>query len=109
LEGRVARSGHHLEIELVAEVRRVLREDAVAEQTEDGRVLLLQPELELGLELVELIQVAHASESSAARRSATRPRPGTTRSRSRSSNGSRAKARSCRRGWGTVSPGSSTS
>src|SRR5262249_10153189 len=98
VEERVARLGHHLEIELVAEVRGVLREDAVAEQAEDCRVLLLQPELELGLEFIQFIEMTHASESSAASTSATRPRPGTTRSGSRSSSGSRAKARSCRRG-----------
>src|SRR3954466_1873202 len=41
-----------LDFELVAEVRRVLREHAVAEETEDGLVLLLQRELELCLVLV---------------------------------------------------------
>ena len=59
VEERVARLGHDLEVELVAEVRRVLREDAVAEQREDRRVLPLQLELELRLELVELVEMAH--------------------------------------------------
>ena len=61
VEERVARLRDVLEVELVAEVRRVLRQHAVAEEAEDGRVLLLQPELELGLELVELVEVRHAA------------------------------------------------
>src|SRR5206468_1424734 len=59
VEERVARLRHDLEVELVAEVRRILREDAVAEETEDGGVLALQLELELCLELVELVEVGH--------------------------------------------------
>src|SRR5204863_8549762 len=48
-----------LQIELVAEVRRVLRQHAEAEQAEDRRVLLLERELELGLELVKLVEMRH--------------------------------------------------
>src|SRR6266516_1305024 len=59
VEERVARLRDVLEVELVAEVCGVLREHAVAEQAEDSRVLLLQRELELGLELVELVDVRH--------------------------------------------------
>ena len=64
VEERVARLRHDLEVELVAEVRRILREHAVPEQREDRRVLALQLELELRLELVELVEMAHAVESS---------------------------------------------
>ena len=105
---RVARLRRDLEVEPVAEVGRVLREDAVAEEAEDGRVLALQLELELRLELVELVEMAHGVDSSNRRRSATGPRPGTTRSGSSSASGSSANARSCSRGCGIVSPGSST-
>src|SRR5947209_15798533 len=47
-------------LELVAQICRVLREHAVAEEAEDGLVLLLQLELEVGLVLVEIVQVRHA-------------------------------------------------
>jgi hypothetical protein len=57
MEERVTGLRNILEIELVAEVRGVLRQHAVAEQSEDCRVLLLERELELGLELVELVDV----------------------------------------------------
>ena len=89
VEERVARLRHHLEVELVAEVGRVLGEDAVAEQREDRRVLPLQLELELRLELVQLVEVAHGASvareagrpsSSAARSSATRATAGNDRS-----------------------------
>ena len=43
---------------LVAEIRRVLRDDG-SEQAEDGRVFPLQSKLELGLVLVELVEVGH--------------------------------------------------
>src|SRR5688572_20606863 len=46
----VARLRRVIEVELVAEVRRVLRQHAESEQAEDRGVLLLEPELELGLE-----------------------------------------------------------
>ena len=59
VEERIARLGQRLHLELVAQVRRVLREDAVAEQHEDRRVLPLEGELELGLELVELVEMRH--------------------------------------------------
>ena len=59
MEERVAGLRDVLEVELVAEVRGVLGEHAVPEEAEDGRVLLLQPELGLGLELVELVEVGH--------------------------------------------------
>src|SRR5439155_18166450 len=50
VEERIARLRVRLEIEPVAQVRRVLREHAVAKQREDRRVLLLQLKLELSLE-----------------------------------------------------------
>src|SRR5207344_705313 len=59
VEERVVRLGELREVELVAEVGRVLGEDAIPEQAEDGRVLPLQPELELRLEFVELVEMAH--------------------------------------------------
>src|SRR2546423_4182275 len=59
LEERVALLRHVLQVELVAEVRRVLRQHAVAEEAEDRRVFALQGELELGLELVQLVEVGH--------------------------------------------------
>src|SRR5919109_1061311 len=59
VEERVARLRDVLQVEVVAEVGRVLGEDAVAEEAEDGRVLLLQAKLEVGLELVQLVQVRH--------------------------------------------------
>src|SRR5215212_4169526 len=59
VEERVARLRYVLQVELVAEVRRVLRQHAVAEEREDRRVLLLERELELCLELVELVEVRH--------------------------------------------------
>src|SRR5947207_5750756 len=73
VEERVRRLRHLRQLELVAEVRRVLREDAIAEEAEDGLVLLLEAELELGLELVELVEVAHRAHPSSARRAWTRP------------------------------------
>ena len=48
-----------LEVELVAEVRRLLRQDAVAEEAEDRRVLALELQLELGVELLEIVDVGH--------------------------------------------------
>ena len=48
------------QLELVAEVRGVLGEHAPAEQLEDIGVLPLQPELELRLELVKLVDVRHS-------------------------------------------------
>src|SRR5207247_2502732 len=59
VEERVARLGEDAELVPVAEVGRVLRDDAVAEEAEDIRVLLLQPELELRLVFVQLIEVRH--------------------------------------------------
>src|SRR3990172_2915652 len=47
VEERIARVVVRLQIGVVAEVRRVLRDNAVAKEAEDGRVLLLEPELEL--------------------------------------------------------------
>ena len=44
---------------LVAEVRGLLRQHAVAEEREDVRVLALEPQLELGVVLLELIGVGH--------------------------------------------------
>src|SRR2546429_4789454 len=61
LEERVALLRDVLQVELVAEVGRVLREHAVAEEAEDGGVLLLERKLQLGLELVQLIEVRHRS------------------------------------------------
>src|SRR5439155_17333793 len=59
VEERIAGLRDVLEVELVAEIGRVLGEHAVAEQPEDRRVLLLECELELRLELVELVDVGH--------------------------------------------------
>ena len=64
MEERIARLRRVAEVELVAEIGRVLGQDAVAEQPEDRRVLPLQAELELGLELVELVDMRHAGQSS---------------------------------------------
>src|SRR4029450_4235568 len=60
VEEGIARLRPRLEVELVAKVRRVRGQDAVAEEREDGRVLALQRELELRLELVEIVEMAHA-------------------------------------------------
>src|ERR671922_280983 len=62
--------------------------------------------LELGLELVELVEVAHAPESSSAKRASTGPFPGTSRAGSSSASGSRTNRRSCSLGWGNCSCGS---
>src|SRR4029079_6375405 len=59
VEERIARLRRHLQVELVAEIRRVRGQDAVAEEAEDRRVLALERELELGLELVEIVEMAH--------------------------------------------------
>jgi hypothetical protein len=59
MEERIAHLRQRLEVELVAEVRRILREDAVPEEQEDGGVLALQGELELGLVLVEIVEMRH--------------------------------------------------
>src|SRR5205823_10414492 len=59
LEKRVALLRQVLEVEPVAEVSRVLRQNAVAKEAEDRRVLPLQSELELGLELVQLVEMRH--------------------------------------------------
>src|SRR5436190_8894609 len=58
-EERVVLARHELEVVLVAEIGRVLRQDAVTEEAEDGGVLLLDPELELRLVLVQLVEVRH--------------------------------------------------
>ena len=108
MEERVARLRHVLEVELVAEVRRVLREHAVAEEAEDGRVLLLQPELGVGLEFVEFVEVGHRADSRFPRKLSSGPSPGTARPGSRSASGSSTNRRSWSRGCGTVSPGSSS-
>ena len=107
VEERVGGLGDLRELELVAEVRGVLRQHAIAEEAEDRGVLLLEAELELRLEFVELVEVAHAAESSFARRASTRPFPGTSSAGSSSASGSRTKARSASLGCGTTSPGSS--
>src|SRR5262245_48334487 len=49
-----------IEVELVAEIGRVLGQHAEPEQLEYVGVFALQPELELRLELVELVDVRHA-------------------------------------------------
>src|SRR5262249_44914299 len=108
LEERVGRLRHVLEVELVAQVRRLLGEHAVPEQAVDRAVLLLDAQLELGLEVVQLVEMAHDDDSSPASSTETKPRPGTTRAGSSSTSGSRANLRSCRRGCGTVRPGSSS-
>src|SRR5206468_2130563 len=94
MEERIVRLRDLSEIELVAEVRGVLSENAVPEEAEDGGVFLLQLELELGLELVELVEITHAVESSLARRAWTEPWPGTSRSGSSSASGSSTNRRS---------------
>src|SRR6185437_2138403 len=96
-----------LEIEFVAEVRRVLRQDAEAKKCVDSAVLLLEPQLELCFEVVELVEMAHDGDCSSAIKLASAPRPGTESPGSSSNSGSRANSRSWSRGCGTVSPGSS--
>ena len=59
MEERVARVQRRAQLVAVAEVGGVLRDDAVAEEAEDGRVLPLEPQLELGLVLVELVEMGH--------------------------------------------------
>src|SRR5262245_33948839 len=59
VEERVGRLRHEVPLELVAQVRRLLREHAVAEEREDVGVLALQPQLELGVVLLELVGVGH--------------------------------------------------
>ena len=59
VDHRVRRLVLDLEIELVAEVGRLLREHAVAEQPVDVRVLLLEPELQLGVVFLELVDIGH--------------------------------------------------
>src|SRR5262249_50010784 len=107
VEERVVRLRDLREIEPVAEIRGVLGEDAVAEEPEDRRVLLLEAELELCLELVELVEVAHDAESSPASKVWTDPFPGTSRAGSSSARGSRPKRRSWSLGCGIWRPGSS--
>src|SRR6266545_2928854 len=107
VEERVARLRDVVEVELVAEVGRVLRQHAEAEEAEDGRVLPLESELELGLVFVQLVEVRHRPQSSAESRADTGPRPGTTRPGSSSASGSRTNLRSWRRGCGTRRPASS--
>src|SRR5689334_24482001 len=102
MEERVVRLRHVLHVELVAQVRGVLGENAVPEEGEDRAVLLLQPELGLGLELVKLVEVTHASDCSPARSAWTVPKPGISRAGSSSASGSSTKARSCSRGCGTT-------
>src|SRR5581483_7835212 len=53
-------------LELVAEIRRVLRQDAVAKQAEHGLVVPLQPELAIGLGRVQTVEVRHPGVSVAA-------------------------------------------
>src|SRR5206468_12995369 len=106
MEERVGRLRDLRQLEPVAEVGRVLGQDAVPEEAEDGRVLPLEAKLELRLELVELVEVAHAAECSFASRASTRPFPGTSRAGSSSASGSRTKARSANLGCGTTRPGS---
>jgi len=108
MEERVVRLGHVLEVELVAQVGRVLREDAVPEEAEDGAVFLLQPQLRLGLEFVEIVEVAHEEDCSPARTSDTVPFPGIFCAGINSASGSTTKSRSWRRGCGTTRPGSAT-
>src|SRR3954453_89828 len=60
MEKRVALLRDVVEVELVAEIGRVLRQHAVPEQAEDGRVFALQLELELRLVFVELVEIRHA-------------------------------------------------
>ena len=80
MEERVARLRERLDVELVAEVGRVLREDAVAEEREDGGVLALERELELRLEVVEVVEVGHQPPQSRRARSVRhRPAPGNDR------------------------------
>ena len=85
------------------EVRGVLGEHAVAKQREDRRVLALQPELEIGLELVEIVEVTHAVESSPAGSPgpwarAARPRPTRARAAARLRPAPRGAPRARRRG-----------
>src|SRR5438093_9619609 len=108
VEERIRRLRHVLEVELVAEVGRVLRQDAEAEQRIDRAVLLLEPELQFGFVVVELVEVAHGFDCSPRMSAATEPCPGTESPASSAKSGSSTKSRSARRGCGTVRPGSST-
>src|SRR5207249_9939183 len=95
---------------LVAEVRRVLRQDAEAEETEDRLVLLLEPELEVGLVVVEIVEVGHSEgQCTRARRAWIGPFPGTSSAGATSASGSSTKDRSWSLGCGTRRPGSSIS
>src|SRR5262249_51693960 len=98
LRERVRWLGQVLEGELVAEIGAVLGEHAVAEQRIDRAVLPLQPQLELGLEFVELVDMAHGRDCSPRNNSMTTPIPGTTRAGASSESGSSTNARSARRG-----------
>ena len=105
LEERVGGLRDVLHVELVAEVGAVRGQHAVAKQRVDRAVLLLEAELELGLELVELVEVAHGEDCSSASRAETLAAPGDDELGVEL--GERLEheaARSCRRGWGTVSP-----
>src|SRR5438552_5930622 len=108
VEEGIRRLWHVLEVELVAEVCRVLRQNAEAEERIDRAVLLLEPELQLRLEVVELVEVAHGFDCSPRMRASTEPCPGTKSPASRADSGSRTKSRSARRGCRTLRPGPST-
>src|SRR5262249_10639067 len=98
VEERVVRLRDVLHVQLVAEIRGVLGEDAVAEEGEDRSVLLLEPELGLRFEFVELVEVAHGGDCSPARTSWTVPFPGILSAGTSSASGRRANSRSVKRG-----------
>ena len=85
--------GAYRALEPVAEVGRVGREHAVAEQAEHGLVLLLQQQLELCLVLVQVVEVAHSAQCSRALRASKAPRPGTSRPGATSSERARGRRR----------------
>ena len=92
-------------LEPVAEVRRIGREDAVAEEAEDRLVLLLEPKLELGLVFVEIVEVTTSgTQCSRAMRAWTSPRPGISSPGAISASGPRTNRRSCILGCGTLKP-----
>src|SRR5262249_18583253 len=108
VEERIRRLRDVLQVELVAEVRRVLCQHTEPEERVDGAVFLLEAELELGLVVVELVEVAHHSDCSPRIRASTGPFPCTESPGSSGKRGSRTKSRWARGGCGKVRPGSST-
>src|SRR6476469_1901803 len=62
-----------LDLQPVAQICRLCRQHAVAEEAEHRRVLALQSELELCVVFLEIIDVGHESKSTPARSASPRP------------------------------------